>query len=123
MQGGTLLGHNQKSAKYRREPLRGTMLCATLSACLPLPHRSASTNCGSSGAASARSSGVVCLLGGTPGGMPRGKVAGGREASETIAKQLWKEFFVRVRLLPDGTQPDTVEEDVLMRLLTCELLP
>jgi len=28
MRSGTLLGHNQESAKDRGEPLRGTMLCA-----------------------------------------------------------------------------------------------
>ena len=35
MRGGTLRGHNPESAQYRRESLRGTMLGATLSACLP----------------------------------------------------------------------------------------
>jgi hypothetical protein len=32
MWGGVLFGHKQESAKYRGEPLRGTMHCATLSA-------------------------------------------------------------------------------------------
>jgi hypothetical protein len=58
----------------------------------------------------------------TARGLPQGQAARGREASATRAQQLWKEFLVWIWLVPKH-KPDTVAEDVVMKLLTCALLP
>ena len=41
----------------------------------------------------------------------------GQKAGDIIAAQLAKHWWMRIVALPDGTQPDTVEQSVLEQLL------
>jgi hypothetical protein len=41
----------------------------------------------------------------------------GQKAGDIIAVRLAKHWWTRIVLLPDGTQPDTVETSVLEQLL------
>jgi DNA primase len=43
----------------------------------------------------------------------------GQKAGDNIAARLAKHWWTRIVLLPDGTQPDTVETSVLEQLLGC----
>ena len=41
----------------------------------------------------------------------------GREAAETITAQLARHWWTRTLTLPEETQPDTVEESLLLELV------